>query len=99
MLFRSAQPHAGAEAALAPLVSGPVATSDGARRLRAPVVARHGLATSVIRALDEIGVEVDDVELHHPSLDDVFFALTGRAAAPDATEAADESNDLVEVPA
>jgi ABC-2 type transport system ATP-binding protein len=36
-----------------------------------------GLATSVVRALDNAGIVVDDVEVHQPSLDDVFFALTG----------------------
>jgi hypothetical protein len=36
-----------------------------------------GLATTVVRALDAAGVTVDDVEVRQPSLDDVFFALTG----------------------
>jgi hypothetical protein len=53
---------------------------DGGKRLRAPVVPRSGLVTAVVRALDDAGVAVDDVEVHHPSLDDVFFALTGHAA-------------------
>ena len=39
-----------------------------------------GLATTVVRALDAAGVIVDDVEVHQPSLDDVFFALTGHPA-------------------
>jgi hypothetical protein len=39
-----------------------------------------GLATTVVRALDESCISVDDVEVHQPSLDDVFFALTGRPA-------------------
>ena len=34
-----------------------------------------------MRALDEAGITVDDVEVHQPSLDDVFFALTGHATA------------------
>ena len=32
----------------------------------------------VVRALDANGVVVDDVELHAPTLDDVFLAKTGR---------------------
>ncbi len=32
----------------------------------------------VVRALDNAGLSVDDVEVRQPSLDDVFFALTGR---------------------
>ena len=52
--------------------------SQGGRRLSAPVRTESGLATRVVRALDHAGVLVDDVEVHQPSLDDVFFALTGR---------------------
>jgi ABC-2 type transport system ATP-binding protein len=74
------QPDERAAAALAPLASGAVQVIDGGKRLRAPVVPRHGLVTAVVRALDDAGVAVDDVEMHHPSLDDVFFALTGHAA-------------------
>ncbi|HVW34565.1 MAG TPA: ABC transporter, partial [Acidimicrobiia bacterium] len=70
-----------AELALAPLVAGPVQVTDGGRRLVAPVGARPGLATEIVRALDRVGVPVDDIALHHPSLDDVFFALTGRPSA------------------
>ena len=38
---------------------------------------RAGLATMVVRAFDDAGITVDDVEVRQPSLDDVFFALTG----------------------
>ena len=50
------------------------------RRLRALVLSGGGLASTVVRALDAAGITVDDVEVHQPSLDDVFFALTGRPA-------------------
>jgi ABC-2 type transport system ATP-binding protein len=60
-------------------VSGPVQISQDARRLRAPVVSTTGLASTVVRALDAAGITVDDVEVHPPSLDDVFFSLTGHA--------------------
>jgi len=63
--------------ALGPLVAGPVHTSHDGRRLRAPVRSADGFATTVVRALDAAGVTVDDVDVHQPSLDDVFFALTG----------------------
>jgi daunorubicin resistance ABC transporter ATP-binding subunit len=65
---------------LVPLVAGEVHTSHDGRRLRAPVRAVDGLATTVVRALDQAGVAVDHVEVHQPSLDDVFFALTGHPA-------------------
>jgi daunorubicin resistance ABC transporter ATP-binding subunit len=74
------EPDERAAAAVAPLASGAVQLMDGGKRLRAPVVPRHGLVTAVVRALDDAGITVDDIEMHHPSLDDVFFALTGHAA-------------------
>jgi len=90
-----AAPDAAAGPAIAPLVAGPVQALDGGRRLKAPVVPRDGLVTALVRALDDAAVVVNDIEVHRPSLDDVFFALTGHAA-PAGDEAADE---LVEVPA
>lgn len=55
---------------------GPVLTSHDGRRLRAPVASGSGVATTVVRALDQSGIGVDDVAVHQPSLDDVFIALT-----------------------
>jgi ABC-2 type transport system ATP-binding protein len=63
--------------ALQPLVGGEVHVSDDGRRLSAGVDASTGLATSVVRALDAAGVLVDNIEVRQPSLDDVFFSLTG----------------------
>jgi ABC-2 type transport system ATP-binding protein len=74
------RPDERAAGALAPLASGAVQVVDDGKRLRAPIVPQHGLVTQVVRALDAAGVAVDDVEIHHPSLDDVFFVLTGHAA-------------------
>ena len=72
------EPRPDAPAALGPFVAGPVHVSHDGRRLRASVDRADGLATTVVRALDEAGVTVDDVEVRQPSLDDVFFALTGQ---------------------
>ena len=69
--------HAGVTAALAGLVDGALQVSEDRRRISAPVSSRAGLATAVVRALDAAGITVDDVEVRQPSLDDVFFALTG----------------------
>ncbi len=73
-------PSTQAMAALQGLVDGAVHVSQGGRRLTAPVRTESGLATRVVRALDHAGVLVDDVEVQQPSLDDVFFALTGGRA-------------------
>jgi ABC-2 type transport system ATP-binding protein len=69
--------HPAAAGALEPFIAGPVHVSHDGRRLRAPVRSAAGLASTVVRALDAAGISVDDVEVHQPSLDDVFFALTG----------------------
>ncbi|MGA3214582.1 MAG: ATP-binding cassette domain-containing protein [Acidimicrobiales bacterium] len=76
---------------LEPYVAGEIHVSHDGRRLRAPVRNGGGLATIVVRALDEAGVTVDDVMLHQPSLDDVFFALTGHPAPDTTGKGEDES--------
>ena len=88
------QPSAAAASALGAVVAGTVQVSEQGRRLQAAVPATPGLATRAVQALDRAGVSADDVEVRQPSLDDVFFALTGRPPAPavaGAEEAADES--------
>ncbi len=50
------------------------------RRLTVP---SHGGAerlVQVVRDFDEAGIEIDDIGLRRPTLDDVFLALTGHAA-------------------
>jgi ABC-2 type transport system ATP-binding protein len=71
------EPNSRAAGALAAFVAGAVHVSHDGRRLSAPVHGGAGLATEVVRALDGAGIRVDDVEIRQPSLDDVFFALTG----------------------
>src|ERR1700728_707124 len=66
-----------ATGALEPFITGPVHVSQDGRRLRGPVRNGTGLATTVVSALEAAVITVDDVEVHQPSLDDVFFALTG----------------------
>jgi ABC-2 type transport system ATP-binding protein len=80
------EPSPAAVHALQPLVDSTIHVSDDGRRLKAGVRIGGGLATAVVRALDDAGVVVDDVEVHRPSLDDVFFALTGAPAAADEPE-------------
>jgi len=62
--------------------------ADPARWLvTAPMPARDGVTTDVVRALDVAGVRVTDVTLRRPSLDDVFMILTGHRAAPESAPA------------
>ena len=50
------------------------------------MTATDGLATEVVRALDEAGVKVNDIAVRSASLDDVFLTLTGRKAEDNAEE-------------
>ncbi|MFG2829151.1 ATP-binding cassette domain-containing protein [Streptomyces sp. NPDC048434] len=56
------------------------------RKLTVPVTGGAKLLAEVIRELDARGVEIDDIGLRRPTLDDVFISLTGHTA-----EAAEEN--------
>jgi ABC-2 type transport system ATP-binding protein len=74
-----------ARAAIAGLCTGEI-TDDGHRHLEASIATRPGIVPEAIRLLDDAGVDVLDVEVHRPTLDDVFLTLTGHSAddlAPD----------------
>ncbi|HET7034040.1 MAG TPA: ATP-binding cassette domain-containing protein [Thermomicrobiaceae bacterium] len=62
------------------LAVGPLQLDEPQVRLVVPVVAASGLLTRAVRELDAIGIAVDDLQLHRPTLDDVFLTLTGHAA-------------------
>jgi ABC-2 type transport system ATP-binding protein len=84
-----AEANPAAVPALAELVGDAVEISTDGRHLEAAVESTAGLATQVVRALDQAGVLVDNVEVRQPSLDDVFFRLTGKRdiePAPSAPE-------------
>jgi ABC-2 type transport system ATP-binding protein len=48
-----------------------------------PVQDGASVLVDAVRALDKARVRIGDLSLHRPSLDDVFFALTGRPAEAD----------------
>jgi ABC-2 type transport system ATP-binding protein len=50
------------------------------RRITVPVSGGAKLLAEVIRELDGRGIEIDDIGLRRPTLDDVFISLTGHAA-------------------
>ena len=69
-----------------------VYVEPGARR----VTAQAGGLTDMSRigvALAESGIEVDDLGLQRPSLDDVFLSLTGHRAEEEPTDAGDSEAD------
>jgi ABC-2 type transport system ATP-binding protein len=71
----------GADAARAQGVLGELgeATADG-DVVSVRVRQRAGAIAESVRRLDGAGIEVADVALRRPTLDDVFLTLTGRAA-------------------
>jgi ABC-2 type transport system ATP-binding protein len=73
-------PAPAAASALAPMVTGPVEIGPDGRVLRARIAPTSGVTTAAVRALDAAGIGVNDITVRHPSLDDVFFALTDRPA-------------------
>jgi len=73
-------------AALAAVASDEPVLRDGL--LTAAVSRRDGTTIEALRRLDEAGVDVADLTLRRPTLDDVFLTLTGRAAEEPTEEAA-----------
>ncbi|MGI5163325.1 ATP-binding cassette domain-containing protein [Spirillospora sp. CA-253888] len=66
-----------AAAALARISGGEPEVDEAAARVGAPVEGRAAALTEAVRALDAAGVEVADIALRRPTLDEVFLALTG----------------------
>ncbi|MFV0128094.1 ATP-binding cassette domain-containing protein [Streptomyces sp. HMX112] len=82
-----------ARAVLAGFGKDDVAVEEHTRRLTAPVTGGAKLLAEVIRDLDARGVEIDDIGLRRPTLDDVFISLTGHAAERAADDGADGGGD------
>ncbi|MFE4215362.1 ATP-binding cassette domain-containing protein [Streptomyces sp. NPDC056844] len=69
-----------ARSVLATYGKGEIAVAEHTRKLTVPVTGGAKLLAEVIRDLDAHGVEIDDIGLRRPTLDDVFISLTGHAA-------------------
>jgi ABC-2 type transport system ATP-binding protein len=65
--------------ALAPLGDGDRPTAEGGR-VWVAVPRRTGAIAAAVRSLDGAGIDVDDLALRRPTLDDVFLAFTGKHA-------------------
>lgn len=72
---------------LAGFGKGDTTVEEHMRKLTAPVTGGAKLLAEVIRELDTRGIEIDDIGLRRPTLDDVFLSLTGHVA-----EAKNEEN-------
>jgi ABC-2 type transport system ATP-binding protein len=60
--------------------SGWVRLDPTTRRVDAPIPPRSHPISHVARDLGAAGVDIDDIGVRTPSLDDVFLTLTGHAA-------------------
>jgi len=61
---------------------GEVQVDEPKRSLVAPISGGATVFTQALRALDEEGLDLHDVALRRPTLDDVFLTLTGHLAEP-----------------
>ncbi|MEV7035275.1 ATP-binding cassette domain-containing protein [Streptomyces sp. NPDC093272] len=59
---------------------GETTVEEHTRKLTVPVTGGAKLLAEVIRELDSRGIEIDDIALRRPTLDDVFLSLTGHTA-------------------
>ncbi|MEV7991670.1 ATP-binding cassette domain-containing protein [Streptomyces sp. NPDC086077] len=71
---------AAAAEVLAGFGKGETTVEEHTRKLTVPVSGGAKLLAEVIRELDVRGIEIDDIGLRRPTLDDVFLSLTGHAA-------------------
>ncbi|MEM8904067.1 MAG: ATP-binding cassette domain-containing protein, partial [Actinomycetota bacterium] len=60
--------------------TGTVDVDEVGTTMSAPIRTGDRVVPATIRALDDAGVDVLDVEVRRPTLDDVFLTLTGRHA-------------------
>ncbi|MBQ0852616.1 ATP-binding cassette domain-containing protein [Streptomyces sp. BH-SS-21] len=96
--LRFTDPHAYRSAASA---LHDVARDDEALALQIPSDGSQRELRAVLDRLDTAGIEADELTVHTPDLDDVFFALTGSAAdtgtagVPSQTTASDQTKENV----
>ncbi|MEV5428430.1 ATP-binding cassette domain-containing protein [Streptomyces sp. NPDC052701] len=70
--------------AVARVTDGEPETDERELRVHAPVTDRVAALTGVARTLQDEGVEVEDIGLRRPSLDEVFLRLTGHRTRKEA---------------
>ncbi|MEU6006773.1 ATP-binding cassette domain-containing protein [Streptomyces sp. NPDC001698] len=63
---------------------GDTTVEDHTRKITTPVTGGAKLLAEIIRELDTRGIEIDDIGLRRPTLDDVFLSLTGHVAEAEA---------------
>lgn len=74
---------ADAQTMLAAVGVGATSVDAHTRRVTVPVNGGAAALVDVLRRLDAAGIELQDVGVRRPTLDDVFLTLTGHRAEPD----------------
>jgi ABC-2 type transport system ATP-binding protein len=82
-----------ARSVLGPLASGEIRVDRHARKITVPVSGGSKVLVEGLRALDGESVQVLDVGLRRPTLDDVFLTLTGHVAEEQPDGRNDEDSD------
>ena len=86
---RSAGDLAAVAEILASVAAEEPRSDDDSHRITATVDGGAGDLATVVRLLDERGLQVDDIGLRRPTLDEVFLTLTGQPIDPSDGPAAD----------
>ncbi|MCW2616412.1 MAG: drrA3 [Frankiales bacterium] len=86
VVVQSAGDLVSARVVLGQIATGEVVVEEHVRRLTAPVTGGGKTLVEALSRLDAEGIQVLDVGLRRPTLDDVFLSLTGHTAVVDATE-------------
>ncbi len=76
---------------LRPLAATEPRVDAASGRISLPVHHGAGTLAEVVRRIDGAGLDVAELSLHRPSLDDVFLTLTGRRAEGDTDAPADDT--------
>lgn len=92
-----AEDMSAAQQLLSEFAVGDVQIEEHSRLVVVPVTGGARTLTKALRVLDGGGIEVDDVGLRRPTLDDVFLTLTGHVAEP--SVASDEEGTPAEASA
>ena len=71
------------EELLASIGEGSVRVDENLMTVAVPVESRVTALVKVAQAIDAAGIELSDLAVHRPSLDDVFLAITGKAGSDD----------------
>ncbi len=87
-----------AASALATIADVAVRIHRAEGRITLPVGSDRNRLAEAIRRLDDVGVEIADLSIHRPSLDDVFLTLTGHTSTHDEDDGSDIDVDVERSP-